>query len=302
MRIVPTTSRSAERTFDSLLECVTYLHSQCPNSKNLDEPVPFLFRGESRLYRSTRATEARLAPELRHALERPRDLILAELSSFFGRRLPAAPDCAANVPGYVRHYGFPSPLLDFTSNPLVAAYFAAKGRHGLIGVLDVDLARQSAAIVDLRHDDMAQRARTQHAFALAGYPEDLKAGGARAALGMRWFRVRVTKHDRRAFREMTYVEDSHFDVAAGLVTSSVYGVVRKLGKLDDEVASFLASRLPPLPQMFSVRGDVFELETPAASGGLYLPCAWRERHRRIWSRDYPDTEADLPWRVLPPTP
>lgn len=296
---MPVAFRGAERTFDSLKKCVTHLHSQFPNSKSLDEPIRFLFRGEAKLYPSTLSTDARLTPDLREAIGRLRSLVVAELTSFFGRADPSVDAPSRDAIGYVQHYGFPTTLIDFTSNPLVAAYFASKGRHGLIGVLDVDVATHRAKIVDLRQHALAQRAQTQHAFALSGYSTDLKTEAARTDLGMRWFRVRVSTADALAFREIAYVEDSHFDVTAGLVTSSMYGVIRKAGKLADDVAGFLASRLPPLPQMFRVREEGPEAVTPAQSGAIYLPSGWRERHHRIWSRDYADTEADLPWPAFP---
>jgi len=103
-----------------------------------------LFRGQSNAVWQLETTLERTTAErysVPQYLERA-DFVVNEIESVTGRRwqLPSFPEikkeietvqdsCRAHLPCYeylvyLRHHGFPSPLLDWTRSPYVAAYFA----------------------------------------------------------------------------------------------------------------------------------------------------------------------------------
>jgi len=138
-----------------------------------DGTPAFLFRGERSNYPTTLSTLDRHCQEFGflskeyEQLENLSDYALSVAYKKWGidSKIGAA---------FCQHYGLPTPMFDFTSDPKVATFFAAnrrehdkKTRYGYLGVLDVARARSdSCSIFDLRGFDPAKRPQMQQGFGM----------------------------------------------------------------------------------------------------------------------------------------
>ena len=119
-----------------------------PEDRSITLQNDVLFRGQADSTWSLETTLERTSPDpysIQHYLQRA-DSVVNEIESLTGVdwKLPAYPDIIkaieivqdsmrTHLPGYeylvyLRHHGFPSPLLDWTRSPYVAAFFALENR------------------------------------------------------------------------------------------------------------------------------------------------------------------------------
>ena len=145
--------------------------------KKLRDGQPaYLFRGERINYPTTLSSADRhyhsenLEWEIVSELDEITFFVMSQPIHFLGEQLPARLAGA-----FAQHFGFPTQIFDFTASPDVAIYFASnrithknKSEIGTIGILDVEAAEKSKAVVlfDLRRFAQALRARRQDAFGM----------------------------------------------------------------------------------------------------------------------------------------
>jgi hypothetical protein len=135
------------REFEERLQEITSQRSDLENQRSPFYVSPFLFRGQSDAEWKLSTTLERYVPNPngREAIQRYYERIFAikgQIETFAQQKwsIPTPTDwlnslkdkeCLAltGLPGYeywiyLRHHGFPSPLLDWTRSPYVAAFFA----------------------------------------------------------------------------------------------------------------------------------------------------------------------------------
>jgi hypothetical protein len=144
MQVVPV---ETWRDFEEQLRHITSQRSDAVNQRSPFYVSPFLFRGQSDATWKLNTTLERYTPHPngREAVRGYYERILAvkaQIETFTQERwsIPTPTECLnllkekeslglTGLPGYeywiyLRHHGFPSPLLDWTRSPYVAAFFA----------------------------------------------------------------------------------------------------------------------------------------------------------------------------------
>ncbi|HEY4941176.1 MAG TPA: FRG domain-containing protein [Rhizomicrobium sp.] len=251
-------------------------------------PVPtYLFRGESGDYSSTVTSLDRLVMSERglQDLLRISGSITAALVRTFGLTHNEAL-------GYLQHYGFPTPFLDFTADPTVAASFASNRRIGEVGSIAVlATGGLETGLVDLRDHPTANRPRLQSAFALyAPSHTDLKAASVRQALGLKWFRFRFTTLDAARYVPNFALLDARSDEFAGLI----WLFIQDCAKFDDTVAKLLSERLDVARVLCLTRRDGTMRLLPDDMSNLgepYNDSAFRRSAYERWSEAVPAADS-----------
>jgi hypothetical protein len=227
-----------------------------------DGTPAFLFRGERSEYPQTLATIDRHCRDL-------------GLMSNAYRQLEEVAEYALTVscgtwevhprlgPAFCQHYGLPTHMFDFTSQPEVAVFFAAnrlrhkaKAPRGRIALLDVARARaDNFAVFDLRDFEPAKRPRVQHGFGLMrayfGFDDilDLKYSDVGDRMGLKWLEFAHLPDDE-SFLYVVGAETALLslegDCAARMPQDLVDQYVRERGPLGRKAASILSDEIPAI--------------------------------------------------------
>jgi hypothetical protein len=220
---------------------------------------------------------------------------------------------SAQAIGFLQHYGMPTEVLDFTSEPLVAAYFASGADIGSVGLVaavpDSDPLHELAEFEDLTHHPMALRPRVQRAFTFYSEElDDLKSDLSVEKLMVQWFSFVMTSGDTKyrnanalLRQEANFttsqidILDAHIDPFAGVIQL----LLDSYPKVDDWSATWLANSVAAAPFIMqfdgvSSNGDVFgELVSLAQANGNYNELEERANNARIWSNRYQDKRGSL---------
>lgn len=301
-------SITVEKHFFSLAECVsalgeTYRGQVTVEAKDHGNEVigtmempAYLFRGESTQYTSTTATIQRV-PSDSALTERGRELV-AKLASLIECDLREFLGLSQiDSAGFAQHYGLPTELLDLTSDTQVAGYFASTGKlggKGYVAVFPTCKLAKSSMLIDLRNHSSADRPRRQSAFALFHKTHlDLKATECVAQLESVWFSFDLVDSDRSAFQHLSSILDAHTDPVAGALQLVIDSIVKKHGKLPDEIARWLSKRIAAAPFVAEIqttnsesRPDVVQLVSAESATLPFDVAAERERSYRYWSSKY----------------
>lgn len=121
---------------------------------------------------------------------------------------------------FLQHYGIPTDLLDFSSDPEIAIFFASLSHQdepGMICCMDKERAIQIGEVFDLTNYSLfpglqLERPKKQKGFAYrhrAGLPSDLKSASARELLGLTWYAFYKNGYEGlvESHRRILYVED-----------------------------------------------------------------------------------------------
>lgn len=202
----------------------------------------------------------------------------------------------------LQHYGLPTIMLDFSSDPGVAMTFAigdGGNDYGRIAVLPIGAYHRGISVANLRDHRWAVRPQRQGGFGVAKlnppYNVDLKSFEARTELGIRWFEFPITENDRRAaserYKRLTSMED---DPTAGFLRHHVIEYVEVFGKLPHELANWIVEKIPIIPRVYrivAISSDViaehalpkelpFDLEVERAQTLRYLSREYSDDSRR----------------------
>src|ERR1044072_3458650 len=198
--------------FESATDCHAFLTATKANGH--------LYRGESRPYPSTcPGTRRVLEDQTLHFQEKTFWIDLAgHFEDWFCDYTGQMTLDSAQM--FLQHYGIPTDLLDFTSDPEIALFFASLSNAedvGLICCMDVQKSKEAAEIFNLTDFTLApglqlQRPKKQKGYAFrhrAGLPSDLKAEEAREGLGLSWYGFRKVQHEQyvERHREILSIDD-----------------------------------------------------------------------------------------------
>lgn len=185
--------------FESVDDCLNFL------AKETTEPR--LYRGESRFYPKTLpGTERILMDHSLHFQERTYRIGFVEHFEEWCCK-PTNPLSVETGHMFLQHYGIPTGLLDFSSDPEIAIFFASL-RHpeklGLICSMDKQKASENGDLFNLQNYTIApelqlERPKKQKAFALRhhpGLPLDLKSREARGMFGIKWYAFRKIGYEK----------------------------------------------------------------------------------------------------------
>ena len=288
------------KDFASLSDCIEFTQREFGGGPNL-------FRGErtDRFLTSPPMlervrTDRSLPPGCRKAIEERVQRLHKDLQEF----LDLDPNLAM---GFLRHYEAPTDLLDLTSEPPVAAFFAAGGDVGTDGLLAVvpQSKRTEGAITDLRNHPKALRPRLQSAFTLncAQYG-DLKSKSCVSELGVQWYRFTLTNADKERYGSRRALLDAHTDPVAGVIQL----LLDSYGKTNDWTADWLARHVVAAPFVTRIAGKdpsgmlLVQLVSLSEAEMEFDDAAERFNNGRIWSNRYNDTRGSgglESWRMRP---
>ena len=276
-----------EQDFSNLTECVEY-------AQRLQAEEPHLFRGEkSDRYLTTPSmlervrTDLRLPPKCREEIEDRVSRLHEDLQEFLGLDPGLAMD-------FLQHYEMPTGLLDLTSDPAVAAYFAAGGDVGSSGLFASVPVKElvNVDLQDLRNHPKAERPRRQSAFTFHhNHFPNLKADECIEKLGIRWYRFKLQQRDKDAFGANYDLLDAHTDPVAGILQL----LLDDYGKTNDWTAKWLADHVVAAPFITRpVDKDetgslVVELVSAESAGIEYNEIVERFNNHRVWSNRFPDS-------------
>ena len=198
--------------FESVAECLAFLR------KNATPDT--LYRGESKSWPKTcPGTRRVLEDESLHFQEKSYWIDLAgHFEDWFVEYTGQETLDSAEM--FLQHYGIPTDLLDFSSDPEIAVFFAALSHPddlGLICCMDKQQANEVGEVFNLGNFTLVpglqlQRPRKQHGFAYrhrTGLPSDLKTADARDRLGLTWYAFRKIGHEQYVakHRHILHVDD-----------------------------------------------------------------------------------------------
>lgn len=175
--------------FDTAKACVEFLTAQGSDGR--------VYRGEPRPYPKTcPGTRRVLEDKALHFQEQAYWIDLAgHFEDWFHEETGGSLDTAQM---FLQHYGIPTDLLDFSSDPEIAVFFAMlayPGDLGLICSMEIAKARKVCDIFNLSEFSLLsgldlKRPQRQKAYAWRhqpGVPSDLKSDVARRLFGLRWY-------------------------------------------------------------------------------------------------------------------
>jgi hypothetical protein len=259
----------------------------------------YLYRGECGLFPTTESSQLRLErsgefnPKEQEALRK----VVSALRSVF--KQPDYDNTEADAEGLLEHYGVPSPIINFTSSPDIAAVFAAAAdadaEYGRICILTRPY-KGGAMVFDYRQHPFAVRAWRQMGFGVVpqGFT-DLKSREADIRLGAIWVEFRISAADRAAVSPAyRYLLNASDDYHSAIARVEVNHFIEQFGKLPHKVAVHLAKRIPMVPLLSKVdRVDDLNREVVtyrvAPSECPFSEVAEREMSLRYWSAEYPDS-------------
>jgi hypothetical protein len=298
------------RHFASLHEGIAYLNDkysgevlvESKDRRTLNQiggiPSPkFLFRGESSQYATTTATMQRISGE-QCLSPRARDLVPGIVKYLEEHLRDFLNMSEMESAGFAQHYGLPTELIDLTSSPKTAGFFATGGMPGTSGYLaafPVTSLASSSILIDLRNHTSAERPRRQDAFAIFNRRHtDLKSNECVAELCSTWFTFTLHQSDKDLYYyPQLSLLDCHTDVVAGALQLVVDSMVQKHGKLPDELAAWFSKRIAAAPFLtkptkWGASGNPAEVELVALSstGIPYNEESERENSYRYWSSKY----------------
>jgi hypothetical protein len=279
---------NVEREFPSLSECVEY-------AQRLQAKEPYLFRGKrSDRYLTTPSmlervrSDARLPDKCREEIEKRVSRLHEDLQEFLG----LDPGLAW---GFLQHYEMPTELLDLTSDPAVAAFFAAGGDVGSSGLFaSIPIEKLGDAdLQDLRNHPKAERPRRQSAFTFSHYRfRNLKAAECPDGIGIRWYRFKLQSRDKDVFGANHGLMDARTDLVAGVLQL----LLDDYGKTNDWTAKWLADHVVAAPFITRAVGKdetgslVVELVSAESAGMEYDEIVERFNNHRVWSNQFNDTQ------------
>jgi hypothetical protein len=197
----------------------------------------------------------------------------------------------------LQHYGFPTSVIDFTSDLGCAFAFAAE-KTCLIGRVAV-MARPSsstARVFDWTEHAWAERPRRQAAYGVhpADGLTDLKSDVARSRLNVKWYQFSVQPSDRdrldEKYHELVRASD---DPSAGFLRHIITEYVEARGKLSPVLTEWLLERVPIAPQCYRVKSFEGNSVVVNYCGSDVLPAFNKEfeieQTRKYWSLDRPES-------------
>jgi hypothetical protein len=302
----------SDRTPASLHDCVEEMRVEAESVGAQSFPLearhgagrpvpPFLYRGESGLYRESRSSLARLVHDS-NISEKAFEQIVMVTETARSALMSQWRFDALEASAFLQHYGLPTDWLDLTDDLRVAASFASSlhvGQLGAIASLRTSLLLERGEVFNLSRRSVADRPQRQHAWVFSSTEHrDLKDTEAIRALGIRWRLFRLDEDDVARYHVDSSLLDAHSDPVAGLLELVVNGV----GKLTDDAARWLAGRLEPapfaaltLPARHPDDGIRLRLLSADEMGMSYDRESRRRQNIEAWSERYaPVQQKELP--------
>ena len=321
MEIIDSTFE-VDRKFQSLDEAYQFLRReyvqelptqvglQQPSGLVIPQPQPkYIFRGECGQYPTTVAGQYR--PNLtslsdgKRITSADRESVTALLPTLADRftRKDYSMDGHFAI-GLLQHYGFPTRLVDFTSDPGHAITFAAAGEASIarVCVLPTDSMLNSVSIINLTEHPWCERPRRQSAFAviLPRDCRDFKDRELHSVLRSRWYEFPISDEDRALWRER-HIELLRLDndPSAGFIRHHITEYVETNGKLSPRFTEWLLERIPIMPRCaevmeFDGTEVVVDHRSPSLVGNLDSLAEENEKNwsRRYWSTQFLDSSRD----------
>lgn len=263
--------------------------------KAVNSPA-FLFRGETtNKHETCISTAVRLSQDLK--LSQAEIEAIGQVVTFVANDLADFLKIShLEAWGFARHYECPTHSIDFTSEIEVAAQFAAEadvGTVGLMCVMEVNVAKNAAQIVDLRFSPGVVRAQKQSAFTvLSSKHWNFKDDEAIRNLGLTWFSFELQDSDVACFRNKRDMLDAHTDYVAGILQLTI----DQFGKFDDTAAKWLAERVAAAPFISELATG--KLVTLEQAGLKFDEKTERRNNYKVWSSKHPDTRASVQMSML----
>jgi hypothetical protein len=300
--------------FPSLTECLRYLGEHFPPEETvtvesrtpsglivLHRAPKYLYRGECGIFPTTESSLTRLKGSGRLDASEQKTLQQIHDALLVRFRQKDYGNSEWNSEGLLEHYGIPTEVINFSSALDAVGAFAAsrESERGRICTLTRAIGRD-AAIVEYADHPWAERAVRQKAYGVRLLRQtDLKSDEARTQLGAIWAEFPVSAEDfegRREFYESLVDESS--DPHSGMVRAEVNDYVASFGKIPENVAQYLAERIPMVPRFLKVVGIDEKAEEAitrhvSPSARPYSSDVERQRSLRYWSQAYPDSLTEL---------
>ena len=202
--------------FESVDECLNFFKEETTESR--------LYRGESQCYPKTLPGTARILTD--ESLDLEEKTFWIDFAGHFEEWCckPTTPLSLETGQMFLQHYGIPTDLLDFSSDPEIAIFFASLNHPeelGLICSMDKQKAKANGDLFNLQNYKIAQglqleRPKKQKGFALRhrpGLPSDLKSQEAREMYGIKWYAFRKIGHEKY-LKKYKYILEVDNDKAA----------------------------------------------------------------------------------------
>jgi hypothetical protein len=304
-----------DRKFNSLRECVDFLLNQFIRAPwkeawslresgllAPDRLPPYLYRGEPGLYENTLCSALR--PGVFDGLDSKDMARFKHLRNALIWVLMHKEEYAQSkdeAVGFLQHYGLPTPIVDFTADPLLALTFAGttEQHEVCIGVMPWPDEPSLVKVYKHWNHPWANRARRQEAVGVEPPDElaNLKSSEARDVLRLRWYQLSLTEEEREQSRsKQAGLLKWDDDESAGFLRFLITEYVEAHGKVSPALAQWLLRRIPIAARCFEIKAsdisDVivnFRRTDQIANFKLEQEKAFS---RRYWGADYIDQSFD----------